>query len=474
MSSVELYWDVPGDALYQQFCCAFVQGVTDNRGGSVWIQPSEHGVSGVSSPVEIQLRGLEGAPWGIYPEFVESAGREEYFKQHVANVKAREEWWQASEPIPYIGIVASEQTRNLFAQGALPVYFSHTLGAFRAIFEKHWPVRILTEYDLEDADLHGVRVLMLPDVACLSARAAEVVRRFVLQGGGLVASFETSLYDENFARRSDFALSDVLHAHYRKTHPVQLRSENIYLTIDSDHPIVNDPLIRAKQATAWRGDPGPPSAKGPLALIASAVEADPADGGNVLMNWATSQDDRPEGRHPAVIASTFGKGRVVYFAAGVDKAMFFYPDTYMRQLLSNACRWAAGDVPPPVEVAGPLVLATTFRRQPEKKRIVVHLLNDHSSYGRHSIYQKLAPLPKELQKSWGFPNQSELRGTWPIREEVLPLCDIKVRCRLPGITKATLEPENVPLPLTRVDNGADRAIEVVVPRLNMHSMVIFE
>ena len=116
-------------------------------------------------------------------------------------MKAREEWWQASEPIPYIGIVASEQTRNLFAQGALPVYFSHTLGAFRAIFEKHWPVRILTEYDLEDADLHGVRVLMLPDVACLSARAAEVVRRFVRQGGGLVASFETSLYDENFVRQ---------------------------------------------------------------------------------------------------------------------------------------------------------------------------------------------------------------------------------------------------------------------------------
>ncbi len=89
-------------------------------------------------------------------------------------------------------------------------------------------------------------------------------------------------------------------------------------------------------------------------------------------------------------------------------------------------------MPPPVEVEGPLVLAATFRRQPRQGRIVVHLLNDHSSYGRHSIYQKLAPLPKELQKSWGFPNQSELRGTWPIREEVIPLCDIKVRCRVPG------------------------------------------
>jgi hypothetical protein len=470
VSSVELYWDVPGDALYQQFCCAFLQGVTGKHGGSVWIQPSAHGISGVASPVDIQLRGLEGAPWGIYPEFVESAGREEYFKQHIANVKAREEWWKRSEPLPYIGIVASEQTRTLYAQGALPVYFSHTLGAFRAIFEKHWPIRILTEYDLEDADLKGVRVLVLPDVACLSSRATEVIRRFVRQGGGLVASFESSLYDENFLHRQDFALADVLHAHYVKTHPVQLRTENLYLTIDADHPIVNDPVIRGKQTTAWLGGLGPPPEKGNLALIASAVEATPAPGGQVLMTYNLNPPETGNPRHAAVIASTFGKGRVVYFPVGVDKAMFFYPDTYIRQLLANACRWAAADDAPPVEAEGPLILATTFRRQPHEGRIVVHLLNDHSSYGRHSIYQKLAPLPAELRQSWGFPNQSELRGTWPVREEAIPLVDIKVRCRIPGIKKATLQPENLSLPVRRESD----AIEVTVPKLNLHSMVVFE
>jgi hypothetical protein len=52
---------------------------------------------------------------------------------------------------------------------------------------------------------------------------------------------------------------------------------------------------------------------------------------------------------------------------------------------------------------------------------VVHLLNNASSWGIHSIYQKLAPLPEELNKQWGFPNQSELRGTWPVREEIIPL-----------------------------------------------------
>ncbi|MCI4318265.1 MAG: hypothetical protein L3J96_06975, partial [Thermoplasmata archaeon] len=42
-SSVELYWDVPGDPLYQQFVYAFMQGITHERGATVWIQPSAHG-----------------------------------------------------------------------------------------------------------------------------------------------------------------------------------------------------------------------------------------------------------------------------------------------------------------------------------------------------------------------------------------------------------------------------------------------
>ncbi len=136
-----------------------------------------------------------------------------------------------------------------------------------------------------------MRVLMLPDVACLSARAAEVVRRFVRDGGGLVASFETSLYDEKLERHPDFALSDVLHAHYVATHPVQLRSDNIFLTIDADHPIVNDPLIHQKQSTSWLGGQGPPPEKGNLALIASAVEVTPAAGGQVLMTYNVNQPE---------------------------------------------------------------------------------------------------------------------------------------------------------------------------------------
>jgi hypothetical protein len=469
VSSVELYWDNPGDALYQQFGYAYLQGATQERGASVWIQPSAHGITGVSSPVEIQLRGLEGLPWGVAPEFVEGTGREEYLRQHVQNLKARDPWLIRSETVPYIGIVASEQTRALYAQGALPVYFAHTLGAFRALYETHWPIRILSEYDLEDGDLKGVKTLVLPNVACLSDRAAEVVRRFVQQGGGLVATCETSLYDSEFQRRPDFALSDLFHARYIATHPIQQRTENIYLSLDAEHPILNDPMILSKQNTSWRNPDGPPPAKGPLALVASATEVQAQNGGEVLVTYNLNDPQKGLKRHPAVIVSSYGKGRVVYFPASVDKGMFFYPDTYQRRLFANACRWAA-QTDPPIEVKGPLILAATFRRQPEAKRYIVHLLNAGSSWGMHSIYQKLAPLPEELNKAWGFPNQSELRGTWPVREEVIPLHDIQVLCRIPGIKKATLQPENRPLPLQKTPEG----VLVTVPKLEMHSLVVLE
>jgi hypothetical protein len=470
VSSVELYWDVPGDPLYQQFVYAFLQGITHERGAAVWIQPSAHGISGISSPVEIQLRGLEGTPWGVLPEFVESTGREEYFQLHLEDMKAREEWLQKSQAISYVGIVASEQTRTLYAQGALPLYFSHTLGAFRSCLEKHLPVRVLTEYDLEDANLRGVRVLILPNVACMSDRAVEVVRRFVHGGGGLIASFETSLYDENYQKRSDFALGDMFQATYVGTHTVTQRVENLYLTLDTVHPIIDDPWIKSKRNNAWV-NPGQPPDQGPLALVASATEVTALAGGQVISTYNVNLPvEESRERHPAIIVSEYGQGRVVYFPASVDKGMFYYPDTYMRQMLANAVRWAAHDVPPPVEVAGPLILTTTFRTQPEQKRTVVHLLNQASSWGMHSIYQKLAALPEELNKQWGFPNQSELRGTYPVREEIIPLHDIKVICRVPGVRQATQQPEGLDLPLTKTADG----VEVTVPVVNMHSMVVFE
>jgi len=123
-----------------------------------------------------------------------------------------------------------------------------------------------------------------------------------------------------------------------------------------------------------------------------------------------------------------------------------------------------------MEAAGPLILTATFQAAARREALHRSPANNGSSWGQHSIYQKLAPLPEELQKQWGFPNQSEAsrhipdpRGDHPAAEYPRDLPDA-------GVSKATLQPENKAAEGDQVADG----VEVVVPELQMHSMVVFE
>jgi len=191
--------------------------------------------------------------------------------------------------------------------------------------------------------------------------------------------------------------------------------------------------------------------------VSSLTSVRTREGGQTLV--ALNKDSAKAATAPGLIASTYGEGRVVYVPVGLDQAMFFYPNAFVGQMLVNATKWVAGAAKAPIETDGPLILAVTYRRQPAQHRTIVHLLNDQSSYGRHSVYQKIQ-----------LPDHS-LMGPWTVRREVIPLHDIKVRCRISGVTKATQQPENISLPLKTLPDGA---VEVVVPKVEMYSMVVFE
>ena len=68
--------------------------------------------------------------------------------------------------------------------------------------------RVLGDDRLLDPELlKNLRVLVLPNIAALSDAQCAQLREFVRAGGGLVATFETSLFDEWGGRRKDFRLS---------------------------------------------------------------------------------------------------------------------------------------------------------------------------------------------------------------------------------------------------------------------------
>ena len=54
-----------------------------------------------------------------------------------------------------------------------------------------------------------IEVLILANVLCMSDEEIERIRNWVARGKGLVATGETSLYDENYRQRTDYGLADL-------------------------------------------------------------------------------------------------------------------------------------------------------------------------------------------------------------------------------------------------------------------------
>jgi hypothetical protein len=88
----------------------------------------------------------------------------------------------------------------------------------------------------------------------LSEEQCKQIRDFVEQGGGLVATYETSLYDEWGVRRKDFGLSSLFGASYAGK--VEENMLNSYLTLEKDpatngyHPLLAD--LKTQHASSMR------------------------------------------------------------------------------------------------------------------------------------------------------------------------------------------------------------------------------
>ena len=158
--------------------------------------------------------------------------------------------------------------------------------------------------------------------------------------------------------------------------------------------------------------------------------------------------DAPE--LPAVVTNRFGKGKVVYFAAGFDSAYYLYPYPYQRLMVKHSITGVASALPP-VSVQAPMCVHSTVMRQTQANvnRLVVHLFNDINTTGGHA-------LPAD---------------DVPLREEVLPIADIQVTfLPLYRLKSVTLQPEGKRLEVTRTPSGNI----VTVPRLEIHAMVVVE
>jgi hypothetical protein len=103
-------------------------------------------------------------------------------------------------------------TRNrrpgITAMGTPKQRWRTALGWYQALVESRIPLEMVHDRLLDPAHLAPYATVVLPNLAALSDTQCDQLRAFVKNGGNLIATYETSLYDEWGVHRSNFGLAD--------------------------------------------------------------------------------------------------------------------------------------------------------------------------------------------------------------------------------------------------------------------------
>ena len=96
-------------------------------------------------------------------------------------------------------------------------YFYNQQGLYQALVASHVPFEVAYAECLTAENAGKFRILILNEATCLTGSQVELIREWVRNGGQLIASGKTTLYDEWGIKRSNYALADVFGVKYRST-----------------------------------------------------------------------------------------------------------------------------------------------------------------------------------------------------------------------------------------------------------------
>ena len=349
----------------------------------------------VQSEAEIRIWVAEGIANGMRPWFTKFSGVlydrrwldvvGKIYDTHYRN----EKYLRNTSSLARVGVVFSEQTRNYGAERWQQRSADHSLGMYHALIEARIPFEMVNDRLLDSEHLKPFRLLVLPNVPTVSDRQCDQLRKFVEEGGSLIATFETSLYDENGNRRSDFGLADLFGVSYDGG--VEGPMQNSYLRLKSD-PATNKfhPVLKGLE-DAYR-----------LINAIYRIKVKPVSAFPDPVTLIPTYPDLPmEHVYPRVTDSGIrelylretGNGRIAYFPNDIDRSFWQIMCADHGKLLGNTFRWALNEEPV-VEVIGPGVLDVTVWRQVNS--MTVHLVNLTNPMMMKGPFRELLPVSEQV------------------------------------------------------------------------------
>lgn len=363
---------------------------------SVGVEEKYRWKDSVQSAAEIRLWVADGIANGLRPWFTKFGGVlydqrwlkpvEEIYTWHAQN----ERYLRNERPLANVALVYSQQTAAFYGgEQARAKVEDHTLGWYQALLEARIPFEMVHDQLLDAAHVDRFKTLILPNLAVLSDAQCQHLRDYVARGGSLIATFETSLYDEQGQRRSTFGLADLFGVD--ATGAVEGPLQNSYLRLERDpatgefHPLLTgltdtERIINGVQRVPVQARV--PVTNAPLTLIPSYPDL-------------PMEEVYPRVDHtgiPEVYLRAVGNGRVVYFPWDIDRTFWEVLCVDHGKLLANAVTWAT-NAPPPVTVTGPGVLDVTVWQQAAS--LTVHLVNLTNAMFMKGPVRELLPIGEQ-------------------------------------------------------------------------------
>jgi hypothetical protein len=230
-------------------------------------------------------------------------------------------------------------------------------GFCEMLVEAHLPCDVLHEGSLDEAALARYDLLLLPNVADLSDAQAARLDRWVEDGGHLLASACTSLYDDQGQRRATFALVSL-----GRTLVAERDGTGATLRVHSRTLL---PSLAATDVIPLGGT---------FLVTTAAWEESPPDYDLAFIPPASAAGGREEATNaPGLIITPFGRGETAYLPWPVGRLYHELGAPEYRLILRDlVARWIrpllSTDAPGSVEV-------TLHHPHGERRHALVHLLN---------------------------------------------------------------------------------------------------
>ncbi|PYU97040.1 MAG: hypothetical protein DMG25_00155 [Acidobacteria bacterium] len=185
-------------------------------------------------------------------------------------------------------------------------------GLYYALLEGRFVFDFVHQEDLSAETLAKYRALLIPNAAYFRDSECATVHEYAARGGSVLATFETSRYNEWGERREDFGLAGVFGANaLGETLGPQ---DNTYMRIEQRHAVTSgfegtELLPGAESRVAVKAVQTPP-------LVLSVVPHYPWYPPEMVYPRATKTTE------PAVILRQDGRSRIAYFPGDIDRTFW--------------------------------------------------------------------------------------------------------------------------------------------------------